>query len=112
MPTPLPRLEKTLPLLIVAKRLGFRSEFLRQLTLSRKKKWSNPAFPAEGATMKNFPSPVLPLFAIAIAVIAVQESLARADLEFPSTTVEVGEIRAGSPLSYTFNFQNRGADAV
>src|SRR5260370_42690463 len=44
MPTSLPRLEKTLPLLIVAKRLGFRSEFLRQLTLSRKKKCSNPAF--------------------------------------------------------------------
>src|SRR6266853_4114792 len=55
MPTPLPRLEKTLPLLIVAKRLGFRSEFLRQLTLSRKKKWSNPRFSCGGSDHEDLP---------------------------------------------------------
>jgi hypothetical protein len=62
--------------------------------------------------MKNFPPPVLRLFLIAMALIAARVSMVRADLEFPSTTVDVGEIRAGSPLSHTFNFQNRGADAV
>jgi hypothetical protein len=62
--------------------------------------------------MKNFPPPVLRLFLIAMALIAVRGSMVRADLEFPSTTVDVGEVRAGSPLSHTFTFQNRGADAV
>jgi len=61
--------------------------------------------------MKNFPSSVLRLFLIAMALIAVRASMVRADLEFTSTTIDVGEVHAGSPLSYTFNFQNRGADA-
>jgi hypothetical protein len=47
-----------------------------------------------------------------MAMIAGRASMVRADLEFTSTTVDVGEVRAGSPLSHTFNFQNRGADAV
>ena len=62
--------------------------------------------------MNSLPSPVLRLFIIAIAVVAVCKPMARAELEFVSTEVYLGEVRAGAPLSNTFAFQNRGADPV
>jgi uncharacterized protein DUF1573 len=62
--------------------------------------------------MNHLPFPVLRLFLAAIAVIALYTATLRADLDFVSTEVDVGEVRAGAPLSHTFLFQNRGTESV
>jgi hypothetical protein len=49
---------------------------------------------------------------IAPFVILVVVSLARADLDFARTTVNVGEVRCGAPLAHRFLFINRGKGEV
>lgn len=48
---------------------------------------------------------------IFLAVLTVA-SRAQAELEFAATTVDVGEIRAGAPLSHKFAFTNHGPELV
>jgi hypothetical protein len=48
---------------------------------------------------------------IVFSLLAVTTGV-QADLEFSATTLDVGEVRAGEPLSHRFTFTNRGTEEV
>src|SRR5262249_30314670 len=104
------------PYLIVLKYIGFRSEFLFILMLSGEEKWGNSSslslrIGVPGA-MNQFVVRII-LLPLSIGLtLFVASSGARADLEFASSTVDVGEVRAGSTLSHKFTFTNRGMEEV
>lgn len=72
-----------------------------------------PFFPDRGAATMN--KGIIQFFFRAIGIcmaVLTLASGAQADLQFTATTVDVGEIRAGAPLSHQFPFTNRGTEEV
>ncbi len=62
--------------------------------------------------MNKLASPLSCYFIVLCAVVLLPTCSAKADIEFPATTVDVGEVRAGSPLSHKFTFKNRGPEEI
>jgi hypothetical protein len=54
----------------------------------------------------------IPHAVIVAASLTLAAPAARADLAFPSPSIDVGEVRSGAPLKQRFAFVNQGADAV
>jgi hypothetical protein len=59
------------------------------------------------ASVPPFPHSMIALLAVLLAT-----GPAQADLEFAESTADVGEVRAGAPLSHRFTFVNRGPEVV